>query len=196
MIATLRGTITAVGTDYLVVETGGIGWRVMVPSSVVQEAGGVGQPITLFTHLVVRENELSLYGCSSPEMLEFFRLLLEVSGVGPRLALAILSALSPDAVRQAVLREQPELLTRVPGVGRKTARRIVFQLKEKLAAEGVPAAGPPLRESDAEVIAALTALGYSVVEAQTALQSLPDEEMPLEERIRQALAYFAAQGRG
>ncbi|RMF33428.1 MAG: Holliday junction branch migration protein RuvA [Chloroflexi bacterium] len=194
MIATLRGTITAVGTDYLIVETGGIGWRVMVPSSVVQEAGGVGQPITLFTHLVVRENELSLYGCSSLEMLEFFQLLLEVSGVGPRLALAILSALSPDAVRQAVLREQPEMLTRVPGVGRKTARRIVFQLKEKLAAEEVPAVS--LRESDTEVIAALTALGYSVVEAQMALQSLPDEEMPLEERIRRALAYFAAQGKG
>jgi Holliday junction DNA helicase RuvA len=147
--------------------------------------------VELLTYLHVRENEISLYGFLTEEERSLFELLLGVSGVGPKVALATLSTVSPDALREAVLREEPGILSRVPGIGPKTARAIIFHLKDRLVPTGAEAA-PLLTDEDAEVIAALTALGFSLVEAQTALQSLPrDEEITLEERIRRALAYLA-----
>lgn len=191
MIASLEGTVTAVGTNDLVVKVGGVGLRVHVPARVLHNLSGPGAHIRLFTHLHVRENELALYGCATQDELELFHLFLGVSGIGPRMALTILSTLSPESLRAAIAREQADVLAQVPGVGLKTARRVIFQLKDKLAPEGLERM-PPLTDQDAEVIAALTALGYSVVEAQTALQSLPrDPDLSLEERIRLALAYFA-----
>lgn len=191
MIARLHGIIAAVGADHLVVQVGGLGLRVFVPTPVLERVDGVGRPVELVTHLHIRENELALYGFLTEEERTLFELLLGVSGVGPRVALAVLSTLSPDALREAVVREEPGILCRVPGVGSKTARAIIFHLRDKLAALGVRAA-PLLTDQDAEVIAALTALGFSIVEAQTALQSLPrDEGMSLEERVRRALAYLA-----
>lgn len=191
MIARLSGIVAVVGADHLVVQVGGLGFRVSVPTSVLEQVDGVGRPVELVTHLHVRENELALYGFLTEEDLTLFELLLGVSGVGPKVALATLSAISPEALRQAVVREEPGILSRVPGIGPKTARAIVFHLRDKLAVVGVEAA-PLLTDQDAEVIGALTALGFSVVEAQTALQNLPrDEEMSLEERVRRALAYLA-----
>ncbi len=191
MIASLEGTVAAVGGNYLVVTVAGIGFRVYVPDKVLQQAAGAGAHILLFTHLHVRENELALYGCTTQEEIELFRLLLSVSGIGPRLALVTLSFLSPERLRLAIAGEQVDVLAQVPGVGPKTARRVIFQLKDKLTL-GALEALPPLTDQDADVIAALTALGYSVVEAQTAVQSLPrDASLGLEERIRLALAYFS-----
>jgi Holliday junction DNA helicase RuvA len=191
MISRLSGQIAAVGSDHLVVQVGGVGFRVHVPASVLSRVDGVGRPVELVTHLHVRENELTLYGFLTEEELALFELLLGVSGVGPKAALSILGAVSPEALRQAVARDEPDILTRVPGVGPKTARAVIFHLRDRLAALGVEAA-PLLSDQDAEVIGALTALGFSIVEAQTALQSLPrDVEMPLEERVRQALSYLA-----
>ncbi len=191
MIARLRGTVAAVGPDHLLVWVGGVGFRLFVPSPVLERVGEVGQVVELVTHLHVRENELTLYGFLAEEELELFELLLGVSGVGPKAAMATLSIVSPDALRQAVLREEPGILTRVPGIGPKTARAIIFHLKDKLVVlEGET--GPLLTDQDAEVIGALTALGFSIVEAQAALQQLPrDEELALEERVRLALAYLA-----
>ena len=190
MIASLEGTVAAIGANFLVVNVGGVGFRVHVTEGVLHNLSGLGQHVRLFTHLHVRENELALYGCTAQDELELFLMLLSVSGIGPRMALAALSSLSPDSLWSAIVREQAEVLSRVPGVGPKTARRLIFQLKDKIAPSGAEAA-PSLTDQDAEVIAALTALGYSVVEAQTALQSLPrDPNLSLEERIRQALAYF------
>ena len=118
-------------------------------------------------------------------------MLLGVSGIGPRSALTMLSFFSPERLRTAIAMEQVEVLAQVPGVGPKTARRVIFQLKDKLTV-GAFEAAPPLTDQDAEVISALTALGYSIVEAQTALQSLPPEQdLTVEERIRLALASFA-----
>jgi Holliday junction DNA helicase RuvA len=152
---------------------------------------GAGQPVEFFTHLHVRENELALYGFLTKDELALFRLLLSVSGVGPKVALAMLGTVSPGALRQAVVQEEPALLSRVPGIGPKTAKAIIFHLKDKITPTEA-AAAPLLSDDDAEVIAALTALGFSLVEAQTALQSVPrDEGLPVEERVRQALAYFA-----
>jgi Holliday junction DNA helicase RuvA len=191
MIANLKGRIEAIGKDYLIVGVGGIGFKVYVPTSVLENSEGRGRQVELFTHLHVRENELTLYGCSSEDELALFELLLGVSGVGPRVALAMLSSLSPDSLRIAIAQGKAEVLARVPGIGPKTAKKIIFHLKDKVEVEFGPEAVPLLTEADAEVIAALTSLGYSVVEAQAALQSLPAEEMEIEERVRLALAYFA-----
>jgi Holliday junction DNA helicase RuvA len=191
VIARLSGVVAAVGSDRLVVQVGGVGFRVYVPTSVLERVDGVGRPVELVTHLHVRENELSLYGFLTEEELTLFELLLGVSGVGPKVALATLGAVSPQALREAVVREEPGILSRVPGVGPKTARAIIFHLRDKLAVIGAEKV-PLLTDQDAEVIGALTALGFSVVEAQAALQNLPcDEELSLEERVRQALAYLA-----
>ncbi|HHS97759.1 MAG TPA: Holliday junction branch migration protein RuvA [Chloroflexi bacterium] len=190
MIDRLSGTVAAVGPDHLVVMVGGVGLRVSVPTPVLEQVQP-GRPVELLTHLHMRENEISLYGFLTEEERSLFELLLGVSGVGPKVALATLSTVSPDALRQAVLREEPGILSRVPGIGPKTARAIIFHLKDRLVPTGTETA-PLLTDEDAEVIAALTALGFSLVEAQTALQHLPrDEEMTLEERVRRALTYLA-----
>jgi holliday junction DNA helicase RuvA len=194
MIASLRGTLLQITLpDLVVVEVGGVGFKVFVPASVIDALEGVGRSAFLHTHLIVREDALTLYGFSSEEQRGLFELLLTVQGVGPKLALAVLSALSLDVLRRAVAQEQPEVLERVRGVGKKTAEKIVFALKDKLRASGLEKGLGPVSEGDTEVLAALTALGYSVVEAQAALQSIPKGEgADTEDRIRLALRYFAS----
>jgi Holliday junction DNA helicase RuvA len=193
MIASLTGTLTAIGKDSIVVQVGGVGFRVFVPRRLLDTLGGPGQEVTLFTHLHVRENELTLYGCGSEEEMTLFRLLQTVSGIGPKVALSVLSALPPDRLQAAIAQEDEVTLARVPGIGPKTAKKLVFDLKDKVAAElrvGEPR--PALTEADADLIAALTGLGYSVAEAQEAIRTLPLGPLPLEERVRLALVYFAS----
>jgi Holliday junction DNA helicase RuvA len=191
MIAHIRGSIEFVGKDNLIVNVGSVGLRVYVPAA-TRDTANVGKIIDLFTHLHIRENEWTLYGFPTQDELELFELLISVSGVGARTALAVLGAASPEQLRSAIAHEQSEVLTRVPGIGPKTAKSIVFHLKDKM---GVATAGAQiayLTDSDTEVIAALTTLGYSIVEAQTALASLPrDGAEDVGERIRLALNYFA-----
>jgi Holliday junction DNA helicase RuvA len=193
MISSLRGTVLQINPpDSLVVEVGGVGFKVSVPASVFDDLGGVGHTAFLHTYLMVREDALALYGFTTDEQRALFELLLTVQGVGPRLGLAILSSLSLDVLRRAVAQEQAEVIDRVPGVGRKTAEKIVFTLKDKLGAEVGLGAITRVSDVDTEVLAALTALGYSVVEAQAAVQSIPKGEgKDVEERIRLALQYFA-----
>ncbi len=194
MISSLRGTILQLNhPDSLVVEVGGVGFKVFVPASVFDELDGVGRPAFLHTYLMVREDALTLYGFSTEEQRALFELLLTVQGVGPKLGLAILSSLSFDVLRRAVAQEQAEVLDRVPGVGRRTAEKIVFTLKDKLGAEVGLGAITRVSDVDTEVLAALTALGYSVVEAQAAVQSIPkgEEARSVEDRVRLALQYFA-----
>ena len=192
MIARLRGVLLSITKDSAVVNVGGVGFRVHPSAAARDRLSGVGQPAEFFTHLHVRENELSLYGFASEEEHALFELLLSVKGVGPKVALAVLASGPPDTLRAAIANDQPDVLTRVPGVGTRTAKAIILHLKDKV---GVGLAAAPvayLTDTDAEVITALTGLGYSVVEAQTALASLPrDPSMPLDERLRQALVYFA-----
>ena len=193
MIASLRGTVLHIQQpSFLVLEVGGVGFKVFVPASVFDELDGIGRPAFLHTYLIVREDALNLYGFSTEEQRLLFELLLTVQGVGPRLALSVLSTLSLDVLRLAVAQEQAEVLDRVPGVGRKTAEKIVFALKDKLGAEAGLGALAPVSDIDTEVIGALTALGYSVVEAQAGLQSIPKGQgKDVEERIRLALQYFS-----
>src|SRR5688572_17623083 len=163
MISSLRGTVLQINPDSLVVEVGGVGLKVQVPSSVFEELDGVGRNIFLHTHLIVREDALALYGFSTEEQRALFELLLTVQGVGPRLALAVLSSLSLDVLRRAVAQEQVEVLDRVPGVGRRTAEKIAFTLKDKLGAEFTLGGLTHVSDVDTEVMSALTALGYSIV---------------------------------
>jgi Holliday junction DNA helicase RuvA len=191
MIAHLSGRTLTISADSIIVEVGGVGLRVLVPNP-VRDSLRPGDVVALHTHLVVRQDALTLFGFDTAEGREYFELLLSVDGIGPKSALAILSTLSPDAIRRAVFHEQAEVFTRVPGVGKRTAQKILLYLQDKLPkVEGVGQI-LPVSDTDSEVIEALTTLGYSVVEAQAALQFIgrdaPDD---VEIRLRLALQYFS-----
>jgi Holliday junction DNA helicase RuvA len=193
MIASIEGTLRGIGKGSVIVEVGGIGLRVYVPDTFLDECGPAGSTVSLRTHLHVREDELTLYGCATEDELGLFELLLTVSGIGPKVALAVLSALSPDQIRHAIATEQGSLLSSVPGIGSKTADKIIFHLKDKVRAPAIePTPVLQISDIDSEVIAALTGLGYSVVEAQSALQHIAPEVDQVEERLRAALAYLGS----
>ena len=190
MIATLRGEITQIEDNALVIEVGGVGLRVLVPAP-LRGRMKVGEAIFLYTHLIVRETELSLYGFESQPERDLFNLLLGVDGVGPKASLSVLSAMSIESIQRAIFGDEPELLSRVPGVGKKTAQKIGLYLKDRLKPVDTLAYVAAMSDADSEVLAALTALGYSVVEAQSAVQSIPkDAPEDVEERLRTALQYF------
>ena len=190
MIDVITGQIAAVHNTHVVVMVGGVGLRVLVPKTVFDAIDGRGQTVTLYTHLAVREDDLALYGFVDPDERALFETLLRVSGVGPRLALSVIGTLTVEHLNHAVAHEEPDILTRVPGVGKKLAQKLIFELKDKLAidhATGLTA----ISDIDTDVLATLTALGYSVVEAQAAMQAVPrDAPQDIEERVRLALQYF------
>jgi Holliday junction DNA helicase RuvA len=191
LIATLNGKLIQVEEESIVVEVSGVGFLVNVPKQLAAELKP-GQNVSLNTSLIVRQDSLALFGFDTAEGREYFDLLLGVSGIGPRLALTILSTLTPESIRRAVFSDQPEVLSRVPGVGKKSSQKIIFHLQDKITPEDSfePMAG--MSEVDSEVLSALIALGYSVVEAQAAVQSIPpDSQEDVESRLRLALAYFS-----
>jgi len=190
MIATLRGEVTQIEDNAIVLEVGGVGLRVFVPATLRTKLK-TGEAVFLFTHLVVREDALTLYGFESQADRELFNILLGVDGVGPKVALSVLSTMTLDAVQRAVFADEAELLSRVPGVGKKTAQKMALHLKDKLKPTDALAKVATMSDQDSEVLAALTALGYSVVEAQAAIQSIAkDAPDDVEERLRLALQYF------
>lgn len=190
MIASLNGTVQDVTHDGVVVEVGGVGLLVFTPAP-LRDGLRVGERLTLYTQLIVRQDLLALYGFETREVRQFFNLLLGVDGIGPRLALAVLSTLSIDAMRRAVFHEQAEVFSRVPGVGKRTAQKILLYLQDRVPVEAGLERVAAISDVDGEVIAALTALGYSVVEAQSALQALPkDAPDEVEEKLRLALQYI------
>ena len=196
MLRIVRGTVAMRLKDALVVDTGGasggIGFKIAVPEPTAARFQD-GAAVFLHTYLQVREDALSLFGFETEEELGIFELLLTVSGVGPKVALSTLSTLSPDALRLALANNEPAMIARVPGVGKRTAEKIVVELKDKIKA---PATGiealANINAADAEVIDALIALGYSVVESQRAVQALPKDVTQVEERLRLALRNFSA----
>ena len=190
MIATLRGEISQIEDNALILEVGGVGLRVFVPA-MLRTRLKVGEIILLYTHLVVREDALTLYGFEAQGDRELFNVLLGVDGVGPKVALSVLSSMTLDAVQRAVFADEGELLSRVPGVGKKTAQKMALHLKDKLKPTDALARVASMSDADSEVLAALTALGYSVVEAQAAIQAISkDAPDDTEERLRLALGYF------
>ncbi|MEN8172133.1 MAG: Holliday junction branch migration protein RuvA [Chloroflexota bacterium] len=191
MIATLSGRVADLGQDSAVIDIGGVGLQVFMPAPQL-DALAVGEIVSLHTYLAVREDSLTLYGFADPEGKQYFSLLIGVNGIGPKLALTILSTINPETIRRAVQTEAVEVLNRVPGVGKKTAQKILFHLQDRI--EIVDGLEPiaAMDDSDTEVLGALVALGYSVVEAQSALQSIPkDTPDDIEIRLRAALQYFS-----
>jgi len=190
MIATLRGEISQIEDNALIVEVGGVGLRVFVPAPLRGQVK-TGEAVFLYTHLVVREDALILYGFESQGDRELFNILLGVDGVGPKVALSVLSTMTIDAIQRAVFGDEPDVLSRVPGVGKKTAQKMALHLKDKLKPGDGLSKLAAMSDADSEVLAALTALGYSVVEAQAAIQSIPkDSPDDTGERLRLALGYF------
>ena len=187
MIATIQGTILKIEESSLVIGVGGIGLRVFAPRNVLENVGGTGRTISLHTHLIVRETEMALYGFESAEDLQLFELLLGVNGVGPKVALSILGTLSPELLKSAIMREDSAVLQRVPGIGKKTAERIMFQLRDKLDMTMISTAVPFVSDVDTDVIDILTSLGFSIVEAQSALQNIPRDISEIDERVQMAL---------
>ncbi len=192
MIASIRGEVLDIGSDSLVIGIGGIGLSVHVTAN-VRDRAQLGDIISLHTQLIMREDLLALYGFEQVEGREFFNLLLGVNGIGPRTALMVLSVLSIDAIRRAIVSEQPDVFARVPGIGKRTAQKIILHLQGKIRGETGPLEGlAQITDIEAEVIGALTALGYSVVEAQAAVQAIPKDAPPdVETRLRMALQYFS-----
>jgi holliday junction DNA helicase RuvA len=182
MIARLRGRPAGRNLDGLVLEVGGVGYLVRATVRALQKAEG-SKEVELDTYLHVRDDALQLYGFAEPAERELFEQLLSVSGVGPKVALAIVSGSTPRELRRAIALEDTTRFMAIPGIGKKTAQRVVLELKEKLALEEVigEAGAPELVARDA-----LVELGYTVVEAERALAAT-DPEAPAEERVRQAL---------
>ena len=194
MIASLDGTVAAIAQDSLIVEVGGVGYRVYAAPSVLASAA-IGSPLKLFTHHVVREDAQQLFGFRTVEELGFFGLLLTVTGVGPKVAMAIAGSRPSAELQLAIMQQDQAVLVSIPGIGKKLAERVIFELKEKVAAAGaavIAVAGQPVAESD--VVGALQALGYSLPEAREAARhglQIAGVGSSLEERVKAALRVLA-----
>lgn len=199
MIGYLRGKVTHLFSEYCFIDVGGVGYRVFIPSSTRQELG-LGGDALLFTYLNVREDALLLYGFHSQEEYDMFQLLISISGVGPKVALGVLSAISPADFAIAVSQKNAALLTRIPGIGKKTAERMILELKDKLGLPESLAAAPsagraanPAGPADEmqEALQALMALGYSQAEIVPVLHKVKAEGQSAAEMIKLALKEFA-----
>ncbi|GAC1578075.1 MAG: Holliday junction branch migration protein RuvA [Candidatus Dormibacteria bacterium] len=195
MIASLAGRITHLAADSLILEVGGVGYLVTLPRRLLASLGGVGTEAHLFTHTYVREDQLALYGFQSMEDLEFFELLMSVKGIGPRAALGMISQSDTRTLKKAVFREDRALLATVPGIGPKTAARVILELRDKLKEEYLsePLGGSPAQPSTASSVAegavrALASLGYREVEVRRVIAGMGlTSADPLETVVAQAL---------
>jgi len=191
MIASLHGRLETLGSEWAIINVGGVGFQVYMPTSTLSTLGKVGEEVKLHTHFHLREDNATLYGFATSDELGLFQTLIGVSGLGPKLALAMLSALSVEQLAMAIATGSTDMLTIVPGVGKKMASRLVLELKEKIGAAWIAAPAAQLAQENTDVLAALTTLGYSVAEATRAVATLPpDQDLSLEEKIKLALGYF------
>ena len=186
LITSISGTLQRTGEDWVEISMGGVTLRISVPDTAVHSVGHVGQAVILYTSLQVREDSISLYGFPTEDEKRTFETLLNISGIGPRLALAMLGRFSPMSLSQAVEDGDTSALSTVPGVGRRTASRIVLELKGKLDLDFGRAA---VAGVDSDLVDALTALGYRQTEAREAI-ARTGPEIPEEQRIRAALEYL------
>ncbi len=173
MIGRLTGTLAEKSPPLVLMDVGGVGYEVDVPMSTFCSLPHLGERVTLHTHMVVREDAQLLYGFLTLEERETFRQLIRISGVGPRIALAVLSGMSAQELAQAVSQQQPGRLVKVPGIGKKTAERLLLELKGKLGADIGMVAGVPRDDTQTDVLNALAALGYSDKEALLAIKNMP-----------------------
>lgn len=191
MIASLQGVLGSMGGDYAIINVGGVGFRVYMPTSVLSTLGKVGEEVQIHTHLHVKDDDISLYGFGTADELTIFETLIGVSGLGPRLALAMLSALNVEQMTMAIATGSTDLLITVPGIGRKMASRLVLELKDKIGAGLIATPAAQMAQENTDVLAALTSLGYSVAEASHAVATLPAaSDLSVEERVKLALQYL------
>jgi Holliday junction DNA helicase RuvA len=192
MIASLRGKVETLGGDWVVVEVGGVGYQVYMPLSTLNKLGSIGSDIKLYTHFHLREDSATLFGFATIEELNLFQTLTGVSGLGPKLAMAMLSAMSVEQLTIGIAAGSTELLISIPGIGKKMAQRLILELKEKVSGGTFISAEAVLTEGNGEVLSALTSLGYSPAEAARAVANLPKDsnELSLEERIKLTLGQF------
>lgn len=200
MIGRLRGTLAEKQPPHLLVDVNGVGYELEVPMTTLYRLPGLGEPLTLHTHLVVREDAHLLYGFSSKRERELFRELIRLNGVGPKLALALMSALEVDELVRCVQAEDTSALTRVPGVGKKTAERLLVELKDRFKVwESMPSIAPlvePARAAavsspQSDAVSALVALGFKPAEASRAVSLVDEDDLSSEELIRRALKGMA-----
>jgi Holliday junction DNA helicase RuvA len=190
MIGRLHGTLLDKSPPQILLDVGGMGFEVDVPMSTLYDLPAVGQTVTLLIHTVIREDAHLLYGFATAGERATFRELLKISGIGPRIALAVLSGLSVAEIAQAVTQQDTARFTRVPGIGKKTAERLLLELKGKLGADLGGGAAAGAAGSTSDVLQALVSLGYSEREAAAAVKTLP-EGCSVDDGIRQALKSLA-----
>lgn len=191
MLASLHGKLESLGSDWAVINVQGIGFQVYLPASTLSMLGNRGEEVHLHTHLHLREDSVTLYGFADTKDRELFQLLLSVSGIGPKLALAILSTMSVEQVSLAISTGSADMLTMVPGIGNKIASRLILELKDKIGASLLVSPLTQVAQESTDVIAALTSLGYSAAEATRAVATLPaGKKLSLEEKVKLSLQYF------
>lgn len=186
MISLIEGTIELKGGRFTVVNVGGVGYKAFLGAGALDKIPEKGEKIKLWTHQYVRENALELYGFLTFAELEFFEMLINVPGIGPKGALSILGIAPLDTLKKAIAAGDISYLTRVSGIGRKTAEKVVLELREKMAGKGVTVEAPELKD-EADALDALMALGYSQKEAREALERVPREVTSVEKRVKGAL---------
>ena len=192
MISFVKGELAEILEGKIVVETGGLGIEINVPASVMEELPGIGEEVRIYTYFRVSEDAMSLYGFNSRRDLAMFEQLIGVSGIGPKGALSILSAMNPDELRMAIITGDDKLISTAPGIGAKTAQRVIVDLKDKVnrddIAGTIPAVSNAAVNSDAaEVIEALVNLGYGRSEASRIVRSVAAEGMDAEQMLKEAL---------
>lgn len=186
MISRLKGILETKAEKYVIIDIGGVGFKVFVSAATLENLPAAGQSAALHTHLNVREEALDLYGFLTQEELKFFELLLTISGVGPKVALGVLSIASVKTLVSAVAKGEVEFLTKVSGIGTKIAQKIILELKDKIVKLGFEA-GEAATLEDYEVIDALIGLGYTPNQARRAVRDLPKNIKGVEKRIKEAL---------
>ena len=194
MIAGLDGTLEQINPDSAIIKVSGVSFRVHTPSATLSRIGSIGDRVHLYTYLHWKEDSTALYGFATSQELDLFKMLIAVSGVGPKSALSVLSTLKPDDLVSAILGSNADLIAQAPGIGKKTASRVILDLKEKLEKGwgGMVSICPT--GDNADMIAALTNLGYSVADASRAAAAVPSsEDLTLEDKIRLALRNLARQ---
>jgi holliday junction DNA helicase RuvA len=192
MIAGVNGRLESIGLNWAIINVGGISFQVFLPTSTLSSLGMVGREVKIHTHLHVREDNLTLYGFGSTKELALFETLITVKGIGPKIGLSMLSAMDVEQLTLLIASGNAAMLTSIPGIGKKTADRIVLELKDKISASVSAIQELEAVQGNSEVMGALTSLGYSVSEATRAVSSLPPSSanQTLEEKIKTALQYF------
>ncbi len=187
MIAHITGTVSFRGISYVVIDVEGVGYKIFSTPETLLGIGEANDPITLYTHMAVRENSMDLYGFPRRAELEFFELLITISGIGPKSALGIISVAPVDTLKRAISAGDPSYLTQVSGIGKKNAQKIVLELRDKLSAGLVSDDVSGMMKEETDALAALQSLGYTTAEARDALKDVPADIAGTDMRIKEAL---------